>query len=421
MNSSPSQIRTVCVVWQTMGPYHLARLKAAHDFFKERGIVMIAIETAGSKGSLVKEIKRHETPYECVRLFPDRVFEDISPLEMDHAVRSTLYRINPDAVATNSYFLPDTRSALRWCRRNGRVAVTMIDSKEDDAKRKLWREYLKSIIVRQYDAALVAGVPHRSYMKKMGIPGKNIFDGLDVVDNDFFAAKAAEARANPKAFERLPALFDEGEYFLASNRFIPRKNLELLLSAYGAYRERADKPWRLVMLGDGRLRERLEAQVEREGIEGVAFVGMRTIDEVGAYYGYAGAFVHTALVDQWGLVVNEAMATGLPVIVSTGSGCSMDLVDPPKNGYVFESTDGEALVAAMLKVSAAGADRAAMRAESLRIISEWTPSRFASGLYEAVISGGESGPRYLGPVARLVFWLMLKVGKKPAAFASVEA
>lgn len=404
-----------------MGPYHLARLKAAHEYFKNRGITMIAIETAGSKGSLVKEAKRHDTPYECVQLFPDRVFEEIGPLEMDHAVRSTLYRINPDAVATNSYFLPDTRSALRWCRRNRRVAVTMIDSKEDDAIRKPWREYLKSIIVRQYDAALVAGVPHRSYMEKMGIPAKNIFDGLDVVDNEFFATRAAEARANPEAFKHLPGLLDEGDYFLASNRFIPRKNLELLLSAYASYRQQAEKPWRLVMLGGGRLQEALESQVERESIEGVAFVGMRTIDEVGAYYGYAGAFVHTALVDQWGLVVNEAMATGLPVIVSTGSGCSMDLVNPPKNGYVFESTDKEALVEAMLKTSAAETNRAAMREESLRIIAKWTPDRFASGLCKAVESGFETESRHLGLIARTVFWLMLKTGKKPAAFASVEA
>lgn len=404
-----------------MGPYHLARLKAAYEYFKERGITMIAIETAGSKGSLVKEVNRYETPYKCVRLFPDRVFEDISPREMDHAVRSTLYRIDPDAVATNSYFLPDTRSAVRWCRRNRRVAVTMIDSKEDDAIRKPWREYLKSIIVRQYDAALVAGTPHRSYMKKMGISEKNIFDGLDVVDNEFFATRAAEARAHPEAFEHLPGLFDEGDYFLASNRFIPRKNLELLLSAYASYRQGAEKPWRLVMLGDGRLREVLEKQVERERVEGVAFVGMRTIDEVGAYYGYAGAFVHSALVDQWGLVVNEAMATGLPVIVSTGSGCSMDLVNSPKNGYVFESTDKDALVGAMLKISAAETDRAAMREESLRIIAKWTPDRFASGMYKAVVRGFESSPRHLGLVARTIFWLMLKMAKKPAAFASVEA
>ncbi len=175
------------------------------------------------------------------------------------------------------------------------------------------------------------------------------------------------------------------------------------------------------MLGDGRLREALERQVEGEGIEGVSFVGMKTIDEVAAYYAYAGAFVHTALVDQWGLVVNEAMATGLPVIVSSGSGCSMDLVDPPKNGYVFESTDEDALVEAMLRISAAETNRAAMREESLRIIAKWAPDRFASGLFKAVESGFQSNPRHLGLLARTVFWLMLKAGRKPAAFASVEA
>lgn len=396
-------------------------MRGAHAFLHERGIELICIETAGSKGSLVKEDQLEETPYRRIQLFPKRRFDDIKPTEMDAAVRNTLYQIRPDAVATNSYFLPDTRSAVRWCRKNKVAAITMIDSKEDDAPRKAWREYLKSIIVRQYNAALVAGIPHREYMTKLGIKEDCIYDGLDVVDNDYFATMAERARRDPRAFSHLPGLIGERPYFLVSSRFIGRKNLDRMLTAYGEYRRRAEAPWRLVILGDGRLREDLELQIAREEIEEVTFAGLRPLHEVCAYYAFAGALAHPAIVDQWGLVVNEAMATGLPVVVSTGAGCAFDLVEPGKNGFRFKPHDTEGLTAALLRIADPDTDRVAMGRESLRIIGGWTPKRFASGLYRAARDGIASREKGLWLMPRLVFWLMLKVSRGPASFASVEA
>ncbi|EDY82839.1 glycosyl transferase, group 1 family protein [Verrucomicrobiia bacterium DG1235] len=421
MSVDTTRLKSICVLWQSVGPYHLARLEAAYLYLKEFGIELICLETAGSKGSLVKEAKKVETPYRRIQLFPDRVFEDISPTEMDRAVQDSLDELNPDAVATNSYFLPDTRSALRWCRRNARAAVTMVDSKEDDAPRVRWREFLKSIIVRQYNAALVAGKPHRAYLQKLGLKPECIYDGLDVVDNDFFADAAERARANPGSFSHLPGLFDDEPYFLVSSRFIPRKNFDRLLSAYGNYRRESDRPWRLVILGDGRLRPELEGQIERDEIGGVTFAGLRPLDEVSAYYAFAGALVHPAIVDQWALVVNEAMATGLPVIVSTGSGCYQDLVHPGKNGFHFDPSDVEGLTAALSQMASDETDRIKMGEESRRIVGEWPPARFARGLHDAAKFGVRSRERGLGPAPRFVLWLMLKMSKAPASFASVEA
>lgn len=404
-----------------MGSYHLARMKAAHEYLKERGIRLVCIESATSKSSLVKETKFEETPYERVQLFPGRVFDELKPADLDHAVRKALYRIKPDAVATNSYFLPDTRSALRWCRSNHKAAITMIDSKEDDAKRDWYREAMKSIIVRQYNSALVAGKPHRAYMQKLGINEDSIYDGLDVVDNDFFAEMAKEALNNSDTFSHLPGLKEDVPYFLVSSRFIPRKNLERLFSVYARYRRQSANPWRLVILGDGRLKPDLEAQIAREEIDGVTFAGLRSLKEVSAYYAFAGALIHPAIADQWALVVNEAMATGLPVIVSTGAGCAFDLVEPPKNGYQFDPEDSEGLLEAITKMSAPETDREAMGRESLRIIGEWRPERFAHGLYSATIKGMETSERGLGFLPRSVLWLMLRLSRAPASFAAVES
>jgi glycosyltransferase involved in cell wall biosynthesis len=297
----------------------------------------------------------------------------------------------------------------------------MVESKEDDAPRVRWREALKAVIVRQYDAALVGGTPHRDYLQKLGLRDDFIFDGYDVVDNAYFAEAVTKAREHPEQHSHLPGLAGGSPYFLVASRFIPRKNLDRLLTAYGQYRRQSAHPWRLLILGDGRLRHDLEERVARERIEQVIFAGLRPYEEVSAYYAYAEALIHPASKDQWGLVVNEAMAAGLPVIVSTGAGCAGDLVHPPHNGYLFEPTDVTGLIDAMQRMSSRHTDRGAMGTRSKDIIRDWTPERFARGLYDAAICGSRSSRRGLKILPRVLLWLMLKASRSAESYATVEA
>ncbi len=98
----------------------------------------------------------------------------------------------------------------------------------------------------------------------------------------------------------------------------------------------------------------------------------------------AGAFVHASTTEQWGLVVNEAMAAGLPVLVSERCGCAPDLVRDGVNGFTFDPYDPGQLADLMLKVSSDQCDRLAMGRASQEIIKDWGPERFADGLMQAV-------------------------------------
>ena len=79
--------------------------------------------------------------------------------------------------------------------------------------------------------------------------------------------------------------------------------------------------------------------------------GFKQYDELPIYYGLAGAFIHASTTEQWGLVVNEAMAAGLPVIVSERCGCAPDLVENGRNGFTFDPYDVDALTHLMLKMA----------------------------------------------------------------------
>jgi glycosyltransferase involved in cell wall biosynthesis len=97
----------------------------------------------------------------------------------------------------------------------------------------------------------------------------------------------------------------------------------------------------------------------------------------------AQVYIHASTTDQWGLVVNEAMASGLPVIVSDRCGCAPDLVSEGDNGYTFDPYNVNQLAELMIKMDSNDVDIKAMGRTSQNIISNWSPERFAQNLIQA--------------------------------------
>lgn len=409
-------LRTICLHWPRLGPYHLARLDATHTLLAEHGIETVALETASGDAVYAWDEETGPTPFRREQVFPGRVFEEITPSEMHAGVTTALDRIDPDAVAITSYSFPDARACLAWCRHNRRTAVLMLATKADDTERSRWKERIKGAIVGQYDAALVGGTPQRAYLHQLDFPDDLVFTPYNSVDNTFFAEGAAQARRSPESVAHLPGLDGRSPYFLASNRFVERKNLPRLLSAYAAYRSRVPEPWNLLLLGDGPQRPMLEARVQEEAIEGVVFCGFRQRDELPAYYGLAGAFVHPTLLDQWALVVNEAMAAGLPVLVSNHAGCAIDLVDPGVNGYTFDPEAVNTIADLFEHMAAPKTDRAAMGARSRALVAAFAPERFAEGLWAAVQAGRGRARRPLAPLPALALGALRLMARSATSF-----
>jgi glycosyltransferase involved in cell wall biosynthesis len=282
----------------------------------------------------------------------------------------------------------------------------MSDSTAEDEPRIWWRERVKRHVVGQFSSALVGGKLHVEYVVALGMPQERIFTGYDVVDNEHFSQGAARARTKSDALRGELGL--PTQYFLASNRFIEKKNLPRLLHAYAQYRHRAgNKAWGLVMLGDGGLRSALEELVMELGIQGaVCMPGFKQYDELPAYYGLAGSFVHASTTEQWGLVVNEAMASGLPVIVSKRCGCAPDLVEEGRNGFTFDPYDVDALADCMLRMADPATDRAAMGQASREIIARWSPEFFAENLQKAAEAALNAPKRRFGLLDRALLWAL---------------
>jgi glycosyltransferase involved in cell wall biosynthesis len=378
----------VALLFLNYGPYHLARLAAATRECRKLGWEVVGIELARLQAEYDWRTGDAERAAPVFTVAAGGPLESVPYARLIRGLRRQLSEVSPDVVAIAGYAHPAMLSALAWCRWRGRPAILFSESNEFDAPRDRWRERMKGLIVKGFKAALVGGRSSQQYLRKLGMPPDAIFFGYDVVDNDSFDPSRLKALPRPT----------EQPYFLAVNRFVPKKNLSSLLNAYALYRRRSGPgAWRLVLCGDGPLRGEVEGLAGGLGLGGaVEFPGFLQQPELLPYFAHAGCFILASTEEQWGLVVNEAMAAGLPVLVSERCGCFQDLVAGGGNGYGFDPTDVERLAGLMSEVASDGAKRERMGEASLERIKKFTPSHFADGLAAAVLyATGRDGYRRL--------------------------
>jgi glycosyltransferase involved in cell wall biosynthesis len=386
---------TFALNFTNFGPYHLARLRALAGRLAQAGGRLIAYETAAAERTYPWRTERRDEPFTWVTLFPGRVLEELTPMACAGAMRRALRRDRPDALGIVGYVRPEALAALAWARRAGRPALLMSESQQLDHRRVWWKEAIKRRRVSRFSAALVGGPRHRDYLVALGLPAGRIALGYNAVDNRRYAAGAEAARHARQGRRGLPA----ARYFLAVSRFVPEKNLVRLIRAFARYR--TDTPiesaWDLVLCGGGPGEAEVEAAVQTSGYaEAIHRPGFLQEDELARWYAFAGAFVHPSRMEPWGLVVNEAAACGLPLLVSDRAGCAETLVpDPPgTTGFRFDPSDEDELTAALVRMAGLADDaRQAMGRRAAEVVARWGPDRFAEGTMEALGRASADSPR----------------------------
>jgi glycosyltransferase involved in cell wall biosynthesis len=388
----------LAVLFCRLGPYHLARLRAASGFCD-----LTAIEYSGKDSIYDWDIINETEGFKRVTLFERDDFNRHPRREFMDVVGRALHQTKPDVVAIPGWGERCSRAALLWCNRNRVPVVVMSDSPQWLVKRRWWKELIKRQLLQGVSAGLAAGVSHREYLAELGLSNERIFLGFDVVDNNHFALEAEKARNNCFEVARRYAL--PGHYFLASSRFVHKKNLDGLLKAYSRFRELVasqnttsngmhSQLWALVLLGDGPLREelcRLTSELSLQ--DSVHMPGFIQYGDLPGYYALAKAFIMPSMSETWGLTVNEAMACGLPVIVSSRCGCASELVEEGSNGFVFSPYDPEILAQVMLKVFLLSEERLRQMGQaSSDIIAKWGPIRFALSIQSAADTALRIGP-----------------------------
>lgn len=206
------------------------------------------------------------------------------------------------------------------------------------------------------------------------------------VNNNYFAELAAAAAPHEQELRAELGLSPERPVILFASKLQQRKHADHLLEAYSRFiadTQPAQRPY-LVVVGDGEQRAQLEAQAQNLRLEDVRFAGFRNQSELPRFFQLADVFVLPSRHEPWGLIVNEAMASGCPVIVSTDVGCHADLITDGIEGCVFPVGDIPALTQALHQVFSSPQTPAIMGEAARRRISTWTYEEDVQGLRRAL-------------------------------------
>lgn len=359
---------TAVFPYQSFGPYHTARLAHARRAFEDSGMRLVPVQLFGASNvyrwgeTLKLDIAVHlqfkSQGNDSIR------YRDVPTLF------STLTRLKPAVIFVNGWGTRDAIAMHAWCVAHKVPRVLVSDSTFDD-KRRCWSvEFGKRLIVGGCQAAFVAGRPQMHYMKRLGIPNDKIFLGCDVIDNKHFAS--AQFGRNRR-----------GRRLLTVARFEPGKNLLAAARAFlrfVAVRPR-DEDWHWTIVGYGSQRDDLQ-RLAATGYGRLSVADFKTYEELPYVYAQANLYFQPSSYEPWGLAVNEAMASGLPVLVSNKCGCADDLVAPDV-GWVFEPHSEEAITAG-LQAAALGYERwQSMGKAAAKRIADWDLDRFSNGAVQA--------------------------------------
>lgn len=323
-------------LWDNIGPVHADRLAAVAAAFPS----LTAIEYLSASDTY--QWSRTEGAFRRMTLFGAR-----RPGWLRGAARliGTVRKLGRGDYFLCHYEWPEVFVAAWYLRLSGSRVFAMIDSKFDDKPRRVWFEAMKSLLFAPYHGAMVGSRRTAEYLRFLGMRNKPIEGGYDTISSERIRrlAEVEPAPGGPAHGER---------DFIAVARLVPKKNHATLLAAYARYRELAQKPRGLQLCGNGPEQERLQRQVRELGIAAhVQFHDFVQTDEVAQRLGRALALVLPSIEEQFGQVVLEAQAMGLPVIVSDNVGARDEHVRSGVNGFVVEATNVEGIARYMAMLS----------------------------------------------------------------------
>ncbi len=298
-------------------------------------------------------------------------------------LRERLNQMKPEYVIVYGYSQIPQLTAIAWSIATATPFAVLGDSNiyadcvkgiKRSAKR-CWLHYLG----HKAAAIMVVGTANRRFWESYGAPACKLFDAPFAVDNEHFARSKTERSSEAAALSDQMGIAGK-TIFIYVGRLVQSKNVDLLIRAA---MQLPDANVGVLIIGDGPERRALEklACCARN----IVFAGRVANKDLPLYYALAHALVLPSRREPWGLVVNEAMASGLAIIAHRHCGAAVDLVDA-ENGAVLESFSVEELVAAMRRIAGNQERRQQMQMRSRQKIGQWSIQAFAHGIVHAVES-----------------------------------
>jgi hypothetical protein len=193
----PPESPSAVFVWGKWLPYHFTRVQACVGPFREAGLRVLGVQYSDISTDYKIVSAAGAEEFEFFNLGLGDHETDFRPMRIVRQWPAFIRRHRCRIVFAPSYWNWSITITLLSRMLDCKV-IMMNESHAGTERATGWKKWIKRQIVRQFDAALVGGEPHKRHFAGLGLPEEKIFTGYDAVDNDFFAARADEIRASAK-------------------------------------------------------------------------------------------------------------------------------------------------------------------------------------------------------------------------------
>ena len=300
-------------------------------------------------------------------------------------IRDVIRRTRFDVFIVHGWSTASYWQAIRACWSTRTPVLVRGDSNLATPRSWIWRSLKRPAyrwFIPRFDGYLIVGTRAREYVMSYGADASRCFETPHAVDNEFFASRSDELRRDRTATRARFGLVAAGTVFLFAGRFIDRKQPLLFVRALKAAATSVPGVSGL-MVGDGPLRqaaESLTAQLDAP----IRFAGFLNQTEMAAAYTACDAVVVPSDWETWGLIVNEAMACGLPAIVTDGVACAGDLVESGVTGEVCPVGAVDAVADAIGRLAGDSEYRSSLSMNARRHVARFDVAAAVAGTLRAV-------------------------------------
>ena len=301
------------------------------------------------------------------------------PLSISWGLWSAMKRFQPDAICMTGYHYLASCQVLIYSRLH-QIPVTLWTGSHLQSgfvKNALTEPY-KKLIIPRFDSYVTYGTLAREQILHYGARPEKVVVGCNTVDVEWFMQRSASI--DPRHLRELRKQYPSHN-ILYVGAFIPRKGVMNLIKAFASLNL---EDVGLILIGGGEEKRTYERYIQENNVRNVFLHDFKHKAEIVEYYGLADVFALPSLNEVWGLVLNEAMACGLPIIASRWAGATHDLVRNGVNGYIVDPYDVNEVVDRLRQLLENNSARRSMGMHSVEMVRDKTTRNLATQIMDAV-------------------------------------
>ena len=301
------------------------------------------------------------------------------------ALKSYLTSENFDAIVIFGWNKMLFWQAMWWGRKNGIPLILRGESNLKQARNRLvksTKEVLFPLLFKQFKSFLAIGTLNAGLYKHFGVPDEAIFIAPYCVDNDYFKEQSTAQKINARQLRAELSIPYGDTVFLFMAKFIDRKRPLDVIAAAAGLRKACDN--HVILVGDGPLMADCRQAIKEYGLSNVHVFGFKNQGQLPMFYAAADVLVLSSEYETWGLVINEAMACGLPCIVSDSCGAAADLIIEGETGFIYPVGSVDQLERCMKHMTQDSKNRQEMGFRAAKHVENFSVGRTVAALKDAL-------------------------------------